>query len=289
MLQAIQSPFLVPFDGAFRTKNAPTFSRDIPSDKQCKTLLKAVVKEIGDIQRMLYAHNYYALLLIFQAMDSAGKDSTIRAVLSGINPAGCQVYSFKKPSQEELDHDFLWRTTRCLPERGKIGVFNRSYYEEVLVVRVHPEYLMPQRLVNVDHINQVWQDRYHAIREQELHLAKAGTVIVKFWLNVSKEEQRLRFISRLDEPEKHWKFSESDLVERGYWDQYMSAYECALNETSRSWAPWYAIPADNKPYMRLCVAKIILATLKTLDLHYPVISETDKKQFKKLRKILEKN
>jgi len=288
MLKAINTSYLVPFDGSFRISVASTSPpQNVSSDEDCKQKVKACVKELSKIQEILYAHDYHSVLLIFQAMDSAGKDGTIRAVLSGLNPAGCQVYSFKQPSKEELDHDFLWRSACRLPERGKIGVFNRSYYEEVLVVRVHPELLRKQRLKQVVELDEIWADRYRAIRDHELHLAKSGTLILKFWLNVSKEEQRKRFLSRLDEPEKNWKFSEGDVKERAYWDDYMQAYEAALRETSRPWAPWYAIPADNKSYMRLCVAETILANVKTLDLHYPKVSSEVKLRFEELRALLQ--
>lgn len=287
MLGAINTPYLVPFDGSFKIATSPTVPpNNVPDEKACKKALKKSVKALSDIQRILYAHDYHSVLLIFQAMDSAGKDGTIRAVMSGLNPAGCQVYSFKQPSKEELDHDFLWRTTIRLPERGRIGVFNRSYYEEVLVVRVHPEYLKPQRLKQAVDLNEVWNDRYQSIRNHELHLAKSGTLVLKFWLNISYEEQRQRFLSRLNTPEKNWKFSEGDVREREHWDSYMNAYQAALNETSRPWAPWYAIPADNKPYMRRCVAETILENVQTLDLHYPSVSEEDKTRFNAMREIL---
>ena len=287
MLGAINTPYLVPFDGSFKIATSPTVPpNNVPDEKACKKALKKSVKALSDIQRILYAHDYHSVLLIFQAMDSAGKDGTIRAVMSGLNPAGCQVYSFKQPSKEELDHDFLWRTTIRLPERGRIGVFNRSYYEEVLVVRVHPEYLKSQRLKQAVDLNEVWNDRYQSIRNHELHLAKSGTLVLKFWLNISYEEQRQRFLSRLNTPEKNWKFSEGDVREREHWDSYMNAYEAALNETSRPWAPWYAIPADNKPYMRRCVAETILENVQTLDLHYPSVSEEDKTRFNAMREIL---
>ena len=268
MLNAITSPWLVPFDDSFSISNFSSCPPEPEIDEaQCKQKIKACVKELSKIQDILYAHDYHSVLLIFQAMDSAGKDGTIRAVLSGLNPAGCQVYSFKQPSKEELDHDFLWRTTCRLPERGKIGVFNRSYYEEVLVVRVHPELLKKQRLRQALNLEEIWQDRYRAIRDHE--------------------EQSKRFLSRLDEPQKNWKFSESDVMERAYWNDYMQAYEQALRATSRPWAPWYAIPADNKIYMRQCVAETILANVQTLDLHYPQVSKEDKKRFEELRTLLE--
>ena len=217
-------------------------------------------------------------------MDAAGKDGTIRAVMRGINPAGCQVYSFKQPSHRELDHDFLWRTAYRLPERGRIGIFNRSYYEEVLVVRVHPGYLKPQRLPRTS--STIWEDRFESIRDHERHLARNGTIILKFWLNISKTEQRRRFYSRLKEPEKHWKFSEDDLKERKLWPKYMEAYQAALNATSRPWAPWYAIPADHKPFMRFCVADILVKTLSALHLSYPVVTKARQKLFTQLRKKL---
>ena len=209
-------------------------------------------------------------------MDAAGKDSTIRSVMSGINPAGCQVFSFKKPSDKELDHDFLWRTSKCLPERGRIGIFNRSYYEEVLVVKVHPEILGYQNLPDKINLKTIWQKRYESICEHEKHLARNGTVILKFWLNVSKAEQKNRFLSRIDEQEKHWKWSSADLKERKCWDDYMSAYEDALNATSKSWAPWYAIPADDKPFMRYCVADILKNTLQSLGLKFPSLGVKEK-------------
>ena len=287
MFKAVDSPYLVPFDGSFKYKNAITSidSKKL-DDKEYKKKLQKQTEKIHDLQRIMYAHDSHALLLVFQAMDAAGKDSTIRHALTGVNPAGCQVFSFKKPSSKELDHDFLWRTTKCMPERGRIGVFNRSYYEEVLVVKVHPEILDYQKLPEEHLHKDIWQQRYQSIRDLEKHLARNGTIIVKFWLNVSKDEQRNRFISRLDEPEKNWKFSEADVEERGHWDKYMKAYEQALQETSRSYAPWYAIPADNKPYMRYCVAEIIADTLESMDMHYPQVDDEARMRFDHMREIL---
>lgn len=288
MNNIIQSPYLVPFDGSFKVEDCPTSPPPAaPDRKDCKKQLKKIVEEMDDLQRILYAHDHHSILLVFQAMDAAGKDSTIRAVTRGINPAGCQVHSFKKPSDEELDHDFLWRTTKALPERGRIGIFNRSYYEEVLVVRVHPNILASQRLPNKIDTQDIWQQRFHSIREFEKHAFHNGTVIIKFWLNVSKDEQKNRFLDRLNEPEKNWKFSANDIKERGYWQHYMNAYEEALNATSRPWAPWYAIPADEKPYMRMRVAEIIYLTLRNLDMHYPKVNKEDKKRFDEYRKQLE--
>lgn len=289
MFEAVNSPYLVPFDGTFHRARMPTRppGKNGGKKKARKRELAGYVEELRDLQRVLYAHDRYAILLVFQAMDAAGKDGTIRAVMSGINPAGCQVHSFKQPSSEELEHDFLWRTARRLPERGRIGVFNRSYYEEVLVVRVHPEYLQGQRLPHPLDTKRIWKQRYHSILDHEHHLARNGTVILKFWLNVSREEQKRRFLSRLDEPEKNWKFSAGDVRERGYWDQYMDAYEQALRATSRPWAPWYAIPADDKPYMRVQVAKILAETLKRLDLRYPEVDGGERDRFDEMRRLLE--
>ena len=258
----------VPFDGSFRVADYATVPGEEPRKKDLQKSLKKRVAKISELQRKLYAHDRFAMLLVFQAMDAAGKDGTIRAVMSGVNPAGCQVYSFKAPSSEELDHDFLWRTASRLPERGRIGIFNRSYYEEVLAVRVRPEYLAKQRLPRVDEDN-IWKERFASIREHESHLTRNGTIILKFWLNVSQEEQKARFLSRLTNPERYWKFSKTDLSERSKWSDYMAAYQDIFNETSRENAPWYAIPADNKPYMRLCVAQIIQQKLESLPLQYP--------------------
>lgn len=289
--QAADSPWRVPFDGGFKVKAARTAPpKDAPDKEARKQQLKARVAELSELQHILYAHDNHALLLVFQAMDAAGKDSTIRAVLSGVDPAGCQVFAFKRPSLQELDHDFLWRTSLCLPERGRIGVFNRSYYEEVLAVRVHPEFLQGQRLPHIPKdLDELWSQRYESIRDHERHLARNGTVILKFWLNVSREEQRERFLARLDEPEKNWKFESGDVRERGFWKDYMRAYEDALNATSRPWAPWYAIPADSKSYMRLAVADIIVRTLKGMGLRYPELEASEKAQFGELKQMLLKD
>jgi PPK2 family polyphosphate:nucleotide phosphotransferase len=288
MFNAASSPYLVPYDGSFTISDAVTKPpAGSPGKKELKGSLKPLVSELDELQRILYAYDKYALLCIFQAMDAAGKDGTIRAVMTGVNPAGFQVSSFKAPSTEELDHDFLWRTAKRLPERGRIGVFNRSYYEEVLVVRVHPGFLEGQKLPAEIDLDQIWQTRYQSILAHEEHLAQNGIVILKFWLNVSKAEQKERFLARLDDPEKNWKFSTGDVRERGHWDQYMSAYQDALNATSRPWAPWYAIPANSKPYMRLQVAQILVDTLKGLDLKYPTVDDETKTKFSEMREILE--
>ncbi len=270
MFNANDNPYLVPFDGSFRVADWPTTPpADSPGRRELKKSLRKTVQAISDQQRMLYAGDTHAVLLVFQAMDAAGKDSTIRAVTTGLNPTGCQVFSFKKPSSLELDHDFLWRTACRLPERGRIGIFNRSYYEEVLVVRVHPGILDGQRLPWRAGGDTIWEQRLESIRDHEKHLARNGTVILKFWLNVSSDEQCRRFVSRIDEPEKNWKFSPGDVAERAHWNDYMNAYQEALAGTSRPWAPWYAIPADDKRYMRLTVANIVHEALSTLGLSYP--------------------
>jgi PPK2 family polyphosphate:nucleotide phosphotransferase len=288
MFKATPHPLLVPFDGSFQVADSPTGpgAKDLRG-KRAKKALEKQVKRIRNAQEVLYASDTRSVLLVFQAMDAAGKDGTIRRVLTGVNPAGCQVFSFKQPSARELDHDFLWRTTACLPERGRIGIFNRSYYEEVLVVRVHPEYLPGQKLGALPaDLTDFWAHRFESIRQHELHLARNGTVILKFWLNVSYEEQRNRFIERIDNPEKNWKFSAGDVRERGHWHAYMDAYESALNESSRSWAPWFAIPADDKSTMRLNVATIIADTLENMGLRHPELPEDELAELASLRKKL---
>lgn len=285
---AVDSPWRVPFDGSFKVAKAGTTPpRDAPPKPERKARLAKAVAEMAELQKILYAHDHRSLLLVFQALDAAGKDSTIRAVLSGVDPAGCQVTSFKQPSLLELDHDFLWRSTLALPERGRIGVFNRSYYEEVLAVRVHPEYLRNQRLPNPPaKIETLWEQRYESIRDHEKHLARNGTVVLKFWLHVSKDEQRDRFLARLDEPEKNWKFNRGDIAEREHWDAYMAAYQDALNATSCEHAPWYAIPADSKSYMRMVIAEIVVEALKAMDLRYPVLDAAEQQQFAEMRRTL---
>src|SRR5574340_1313520 len=242
------------------------------------------VARLSDLQRKLYAHNRDALLLIFQAMDAAGKDGAISHVMSGVNPQGCQVFSFKHPSATELDHDFLWRSTQALPERGRIGIFNRSYYEEVLIVRVHPEILRSQGLP-AECLNEktIWKERYRSIVDLESHLHRNGTRIVKFFLHLSKEEQRKRFIDRIDENEKNWKFSQADIVERGFWDDYMRAYEACLSATSTRYAPWYVVPADDKENARLIIARTVVDTLKSLGMQYPKTDATRRKALLMIR------
>lgn len=257
------------------------------SKKEYHKLLKAQVDELSSLQRLHYASNQYAVLLIFQAMDAAGKDGAIRNVMSGINPQGCQVFSFKHPTATELDHDFLWRTSQCLPERGRIGIFNRSYYEEVLIVRVHPEILRSQGLPDalLDE-KTVWKERYRSIVDMEEHLHRNGTRILKFFLHLSWEEQRKRFIDRIDEPEKNWKFSLADIEERKFWRQYMLAYEACLSATSTKNAPWFVVPADDKKNTRLIISQIILDTFKSLNMHYPKTSAERRKELETIRKQL---
>lgn len=286
---AVDSPWLVPFDGSFEVAEARTKPpKSAPPKKERQQQLAVLVEQLDGLQRRLYADNRWGLLSVFQAMDAAGKDGTIRAVLSGVDPAGCQVSSFKAPSAEELDHDFLWRVNRHLPERGRIGVFNRSHYEEVLVVRVHPEFLDAQRLPRrPSSLDRLFEERLESIVDYERHLARNGMCVVKFWLNVSREEQRERFLERLNEPEKNWKFNSGDVKERGHWDQYMAAYQDAFEVTSKPWAPWYAIPADSKSFARLEVAKILVATLERLDPQYPASPNAERERFAEMKALLE--
>lgn len=288
MFEAVPSPYLVPFDGSFGIEDTRTTPpKDAPDTDELREELTRLVEELSDLQRNLYAEDRRAMLAVFQALDAAGKDGTIRAVTTGVSPAGFQVHSFRRPSTEELDHDFLWRTSRRLPERGRIGIFNRSYYEEVLVVRVHPELLDAQRIPDDASDGELWDQRFESIRDHELHLARNGTAIVKFWLHVSGEEQRERFLSRIDEPEKNWKFSEADVREREYRLAYLEAYEAALRATSRPWAPWYAIPADDKPYMRWCVADIMVRSLRTMSPHPPAVDGEQLERLARMRALLD--
>ena len=259
------------------------------SDKdEAENDLAKNIKRMRELQDILYAQGSYSLLIIFQAMDAAGKDGTIEHVMSGINPQGCHVVSFKQPSPEELGHDFLWRCQKALPERGKIGIFNRSHYEEVLVVRVHPEILQNQQLPpGMADDKDIWKERFESIRDWEKHLAKNGTHILKFFLNVSREEQKQRFLDRINEPEKNWKFSMGDVKERGHWEDYMAAYTDAIEETSTEKAPWYIIPADKKWFMRLAVSEIIVEALESMKLHYPSVTEAHKQEIAEAKKILE--
>lgn len=261
--------------------------RAYTSKKHYHKLLNAQVNELSALQRLHYASNHYAVLLIFQGMDAAGKDGAIRHVMSGVNPQGCQVFSFKQPSAEELEHDFLWRTTRRRPERGRIGIFNRSYYEEVLVVRVHPELLRSQGLPDeLPDGKTIWQDRYRSIVDLEAHLHRNGTRTIKFFLHLSKDEQHKRFLDRIDDPDKNWKFSRADLSERKQWDHYMQAYAACLHATSTADSPWYVVPADDKKNARLIISQIILDTLNQLGMQYPDVDTARRKELKSIRKRL---
>ena len=254
--------------------------------KEAKNLLAEGVKRLSELQEKLYAQDRWAVLLIFQAMDAAGKDSVIEHVMKGVNPQGCEVHSFKQPSEEELDHDFMWRSARRLPQRGRIGIFNRSYYEEVLVVRVHPEVLAKEKIPNTLVTKDIWKERFKDIRAFERYLARNGTLILKFFLHVSKGEQRKRFLERLDEPSKNWKFSMGDLAERSLWDKYMAAYEDMIRNTSRPEAPWHVVPADNKWFTRLVVAAEVVEALDRLNLKFPSITGVERRELDKAREIL---
>jgi PPK2 family polyphosphate:nucleotide phosphotransferase len=290
-LKTLAQPCRVTGARGFRLKNhdpADTNGLSLKK-KNARDLLEHGVARLSVLQEMLYAQDRWAVLLIFQAMDAAGKDSVIKHVMSGVNPQGCEVHSFKAPSTEELDHDYMWRLARRLPERGRIGIFNRSYYEEVLVVRVHPELLTRQKLPPHLVTKRIWQDRFEDMRNFERYLTRNGVVVLKFFLNVSKDEQKRRFLGRLDEPEKHWKFSASDVAERRYWDRYMNAYEEMIRETSAPHAPWYVVPADNKWYTHLAVASAIVQTLEGLNLSYPTIDAATRRRLKTVRAELENN
>ena len=280
---ALSKPYRITRGDDFRLKHADTDDTGgLGSEFKDRSavLLQEGVARLAALQDKLYAQDRWALLLVFQAMDAAGKDGTIKHVMSGINPQGCQVYSFKAPSAEDLDHDFLWRTTRCLPERGRIGIFNRSYYEEVLVVRVHPEILAAERLPRELVTKDIWKERYKDINAYERYLARNGTVIRKFFLHVSREEQRRRFLTRLEEPDKRWKFSMADVRERTHWDAYQDAYEQVIRKTSSSHAPWYVVPADHKWFTRLVVASAVVDALEQLDLEFPTVPPEREKELR---------
>jgi PPK2 family polyphosphate:nucleotide phosphotransferase len=280
--------FRVPPGKKVNLKKWPTHVAPVyQSKKQYHKLLEAHVEELSSLQQLHYASHLYAVLLIFQAMDAAGKDGAIRHVMSGVNPQGCEVFSFKQPSAEELEHDFLWRTTRRLPERGRIGIFNRSYYEEVLIVRVHPEILRGQGLPDelLDE-KTIWEERYRSIVDLEEHLHRNGTRIIKVFLHLSKDEQRKRFLERIDEPDKNWKFSLSDIHERNYWTHYMKAYEACLTATSTHHAPWHVVPADDKENARLIVSQIVLDALNDLKMEYPKTTAKRRRELKSIRKLL---
>ena len=281
---------------AFRVKDGDGFrlSRCDPADtlgfkskEEVEDTVAKGVERLSALQEKLYAQDRWAVLLVFQALDAAGKDSTIKHVMSGVNPQGCEVYSFKAPSNEDLDHDFLWRTAKCLPQRGRIGIFNRSYYEEVLVVRVHPELLARQKLPPAVVSKEIWKERYQDIVAFERHLGRNGTLILKFFLHVSRAEQRRRFLERLDKPSKNWKFSAADLAERQHWDAYMDAYEDMIRHTATTGAPWFVVPADHKWFTRLVVVETIIAALDGLDLAFPTVPPDERKALKAARAELE--
>lgn len=274
------------------SEHDPADTAGLSIDKnEAKDMLADGIKRLSDLQGKLYAHDRWSMLAMFQAMDAAGKDGVIKHVMTGINPQGCQVHAFKAPSAEELDHDFLWRAGKALPERGRIGIFNRSHYEEVLVVRVHPEFLDKQRLPKSLIGKDIWEERYKSIRTFERHIARSGTCMLKFFLNVSRDEQRKRFLERLEQPAKRWKFSADDITERARWDDYMAAYQDMIRATSTPEAPWYVVPADNKWFTRLVVAAAMVDTMEKLDLAFPKVDPASEKQFEEIRKALiaEKN
>ncbi len=266
------------------------YTADFKDKEDAAEMLARDVARLAELQDMLYAMNTYSLLVVIQAMDAAGKDGTIKHVMTGVNPQGCNVTSFKQPSVEELEHDFLWRINKAMPKRGMISIFNRSHYEEVLVTRVHPEYILGQNIPGVDSVDKVdkkfWKKRFDIINDFERQASEAGTVIIKFFLHVSKEEQKKRFLSRIEEPEKNWKFSSGDVKERQNWDKYMEAYEEAIENTSTDYAPWYVIPADRKWFMRAAVGDIIVGTLEKLELGYPKITEKEKQELQGAKSLL---
>jgi PPK2 family polyphosphate:nucleotide phosphotransferase len=281
-------PFRIEHGRHFRLKDHdPGHTAGVRSKAEAERLLKEGVEKLADLQDRLYAQDSWALLLVFQAMDAAGKDGVIKHVMSGVNPQGCQVYSFKAPSPEELDHDYLWRTMTRMPERGRIGIFNRSYYEEALVVRVHPELLANERIPPDLVTKDVWKERFEDINAFERYLARNGVIIRKFFLNLSKKEQKKRFLARLDEPEKNWKFSAADIKERSYWDDYMEAFEDMIRHTATQDAPWHVIPADNKWFTRIAVAEAVIDTLEGLNLSYPKVDDAKAKELAATRKLLE--
>jgi PPK2 family polyphosphate:nucleotide phosphotransferase len=292
-MQNITKKFKITDDKNFSLKNFDTsFTADYKKD-DAEAILADLVAQTAELQNQLYAANKHSLLIIFQAMDAAGKDSAIKHTLSGVNPQGCQVYSFKQPSAEEYDHDFLWRHVKALPERGRIGIHNRSHYENVLVTKVHPNYVMNENLPQInsekDLDKDFWKKRYKSIRNFEEHLVNSGTVVIKFFLNVSKEEQKERFLKRIDDTSRNWKFSAADLEERKRWKDYMNAYEDAITATATPDAPWYIIPADKKWFSRIAISSVIVETLKELNLKFPVLPEEEAGQLSEIRKMLEED
>lgn len=286
-LQSYVEPFRVDGSKEFHLK---LFKRDENGDldkDEGKDIIEANRKRLSDLQEKLYAQDRWSMLLIFQGMDAAGKDSAIKSVFEGVNPQGCEVYSFKQPSTKELDHDFMWRSAICLPERGRIGIFNRSYYEECLVVRVHPEILAKQRIPPKLVTKNIWRERFEDISAFERYLARNGTVVLKFFLNVSKDEQRQRFLDRLEEPAKNWKFSMADVAERKLWDRYQAAYQDMIRHTASAAAPWYVVPADRKWFARVVIGSVIVNALDKLDLQFPKVDKASLEEFKKVRVALE--
>jgi len=290
--RTIARPFRIANGNKFRLKDVdPGDTLEFTSEDKAraKEVLQIGTTGIAELQDMLYAQDKWAVLLIFQAMDAAGKDGTIKHVMSGVNPQGCQVFSFKSPSSEDLDHDFLWRSMRCLPNRGNIGIFNRSYYEEVLVVRVHPEFLAKQKIPPALVTEEIWQERFEDIRSYERYLHRNGTKILKFFLHVSKKEQKHRFLARTENPEKNWKFSTSDMAERQYWNEYQDAYEDMIRNTATRDSPWYVVPADNKWFTRVVVGAAIVDTLASLDLAYPKVDKKRLEEIARARALLQSN
>jgi PPK2 family polyphosphate:nucleotide phosphotransferase len=286
----LSKPYRIENGKKFRLKDHdPADTAKLESQEQAKELLAKGISRMAELQEKLYTDNQWGLLLIFQAMDAAGKDSVIKHVMSGVNPQGCQVYSFKTPSTEELDHDFMWRNAKCLPERGRIGIFNRSYYEEVLIVRVHPKILASEKIPASLITKNIWEERFQDICGFERYLSRQGFVIRKFFLNLSKKEQKKRFLDRLQQPHKNWKFSIGDLHERKHWDDYMNAYENMIVSTSTPEAPWFVIPADNKWFTRLAVAAAVVDTLERMDLAYPQLNSQKRKELEAARKMLSQN
>ncbi len=288
LFEPVKSPYLVDFDGDFKIRKAATCPDEHDGKEANKEALAAAVDKLNTLQNALYANDRYSILLVFQALDAAGKDGTIRAVLTGVNPIGTQVFAYKSPNAEELDHDFMWRVYKNLPERGRIGVWNRSHYEEVLVVRVHPEYLDAQKLPRgTDDLRALWEERFESINAFEKHWARNGGVILKFFLNVSQKEQHSRFLERVQDRERNWKFSATDLAESEHWEDYMEAYQDVLRATSKPWAPWYCIPADSKSFMRRTIAEIIVDTVAQLDLSPPKLTDDQRAALAEARAKLE--
>jgi PPK2 family polyphosphate:nucleotide phosphotransferase len=289
-MENIVKKFKISSGGHFDLKDHATDYTAGYKKEDAEEVLAGLIEKISALQTELYAENKHALLIIFQAMDAAGKDSAIAHAMSGLNPQGCQVFSFKQPSVEDIDHDFLWRHYKALPERGRIGIHNRSHYENVLICKVHPEIVLQQRIPGIDNVDQIgeefWQHRYESIRDVEKHLHHNGTVMIKFFLNVSKAEQKERFLKRIEKKEKHWKFSSADIAERAFWDKYMDAYKKAINQTATDDCPWYVIPADNKWFTRIAISTIVLDVLESMKLKYPVLNKTEQEKLTEAAKQL---